>query len=187
MISDDDWRNFHFAAKDIKAKLGVSLGKAQAMLRQACASGEVRSQKQPCTTINVGTINEALQTEGPPERIEPSEWRNREIDLMIDANGCWHSVDVHRDDFGYWLNNQHQPKSEQGKQPLVMQYLAEMFPRQRVPDPAHYQRKALLAELRRRNPILNSLDIKTLGRAINKYNLRFGGSMGNECNPTLSN
>jgi len=178
MTSDDDWLNFHFAAKDIEAKLGVSLGKAQSQLRQLCATGEVRSQKQPCTTINVGTINETLQTEGPPERIEPSEWRNREIDLMIDANECWYSVDVHKDDFGYWLDNQQQPKSELGKQPLVIKYLAQMFPSQRVPDPAYYQRKALLAELRQRHPNLKSLEHRILDRAIKRYNASLDGKRG---------
>src|SRR5262245_45617697 len=164
-MSDDDWLNFYVAAKDIEARLGVSLGRAKAMLRQACAS-EVRSQKQPCTTINRGTINERLEYEGPPQPIKPSEWHDHEIDMMTDDDGCWYSVYVHKGDFGYWLDNQRQPKSELGKQPLVIKYLTEKFQGQRVPDPTHYQRKALLAELRQRHPILKSLDHKTLLRAI---------------------
>jgi hypothetical protein len=48
-------------------------------------------------------------------------------------------------DFWSWLNA---PKLETGKQPLVMKYLAEMFPNQRVPDPARCQRKGLLVNRR---------------------------------------
>ena len=164
MINDDDWLDFHYAANEIKAKLGVSLGKAQAMLRQVCATGEVRSQKQPYITVG----HEA-EGQGPPERIEPSEWREHEIDLMTTYDGCWYMVNVSKSDFGYWLD-QHKPKPEQGRQPLVIKYLTKRFSGRRVPDPAHCVRKDLLAELRKVDPILAQLDIKTLMRAINKYN-----------------
>jgi hypothetical protein len=170
MIDDDDWLNFHFAAKEIKAKLGVSLGKAQAMLRQLCASpGEVRCRKQPYILVNQGTVNEEPAGQGPPELIEPSEWREHEIDLMTDDLGCWYFVDVRESDFRYWLNQQ-KATLEQGKQPLVIKHLTKRFSGQRVPDPAHCVRKDLLAELRKLDPILAQLDIKTLMRAINKYN-----------------
>jgi hypothetical protein len=170
MTTDDDWLNFHYAVMEIKAKLGLSIGKAQSILRQLCGSGEVRSQKQPYITA----VRWELQEEGPPERIEPGEWRSREIDLMTDDLGCRYLVDVSKSDLEYWLHQQ-RGKPELGKQALVMKYLAEKFPgQQRVPDPAHCQRKDLLAELRKRDPVLRQLDIKTLGRAIDKYNRLLG-------------
>jgi len=172
MIDDDGWLNFHFAAKEIKAKLGVSLGKAQAMLRQLCASpGEVRSRKQPYILVNQGTVNEEPAGQGPPELIEPSEWREHEIDLMIDDLGCWYFVDVRESDFRYWLDQQ-KTKPELGKQPLIIRHLAEMFPNG-IPDPAHCRRKALRADLLKRDPDLDPLDLKTLKHAIDKYNLSF--------------
>jgi hypothetical protein len=102
MIADDDWLNFHYAVMEIKAKLGVSIGKAQSILRQLCGSGEVRSQKQPYTT----TVLDEFQGGGPPQKIEPCEWREREIDLMTDDDGCRYIVDVRKGDFGYWLDQQ---------------------------------------------------------------------------------
>lgn len=102
MIADDDWLNFHYAVLEIKAKLGVSIGKAQSILRQLCGSGEVQSQKQPYTT----TVLDEFQGEGPPQKIEPCEWRDHEIDLMTDNDGCRYIVDVCKSDFGYWLYQQ---------------------------------------------------------------------------------
>jgi hypothetical protein len=179
MIADDDLLNFHFATKEIRAKLAVSLGKAQSMLRQRCASGEIRSQKQPHTT---SPHHEFLQTEGPPERIEPSEWREHDIDVMTDEDGCQYVVDVDEADFRYWLDQQKAipeqgkqgvPEQEQGKQPLIMKYLAELFPNRPVPDPAYYPRNRLRAELLKCDAGLKPLDMKTLGRAIKKHNLKF--------------
>jgi hypothetical protein len=42
-----------------------------------------------------------------------------------------------------------------------------------VPDPAHCRRKALRADLLKRDPDLDPLDLKTLKHAIDKYNLSF--------------
>ena len=111
MNNDDDWLNFHFASRDIEGKLGVSAGEAQATLRQACASpGRVRSRKQPYIVVG----HEAAY-QGPTERIEPSEWRNREIDLMTDDDGCRYFVDVRETDFRYWLDNQQKTKPTKTK------------------------------------------------------------------------
>jgi hypothetical protein len=159
------WLSFYEAVKEIEIKFHVSPGKAQSFLRQICATGEVRSQKQPYVIVH-----QEAEGQAPPQRIEPSEWRQREIDLMTDEDGCKYFVDVDKADFRYWLNQQG-GKPKQGKQPLVVKYLAEMFPGRKVPDPAEYQRKDLLAELRERHPLLKSLNIKTLGRAIHRYNL----------------
>ena len=43
------------------------------------------------------------QGEGPPEVIEPSEWRQREIDLMTDADGCNYFVNVSNADLEHCL------------------------------------------------------------------------------------
>ena len=90
----DDWLSFHSAVQEIERAKDIGRGKAQAMLRQLCASGEIRSQKQPHSNG---------EEQGPWERIEPSEWRNREIDLMTDADGCQYFVDVSEIDFRGWL------------------------------------------------------------------------------------
>src|SRR6266567_4734402 len=82
---EEDRLSSHFAVQEIERKLSVSRGKAQATLRKLCAGGEVRSWKQPHTNG---------QEQGPSERIEPSEWRHREIDLMTDDDGCQYFVDV---------------------------------------------------------------------------------------------
>src|SRR5262249_58923673 len=93
------WLNFYLAANEIEQRLSVSGGVAMRMLRQACASGDVRSQGQP---YNPATgIDEA-----PPETIKPSDWTQREVDLECDADGCKYFIDVDEDDFRYWLNQQ---------------------------------------------------------------------------------
>jgi len=107
---------------EIKAKLGVSLGKAQSTLRQLCASGEVRSQKEPYVIVD----HEA-QGQAPPQRIEPSEWRQHEIDLMTDQDGCRYFVHVDKADFRYWLDHQEQDKPGRGKRPRIKALLAEIF------------------------------------------------------------
>lgn len=165
------WLPFYEAAKEIEHKLEVSAGKAQSILRQLCASGEARSQKEPYVIVG-----HEPEWQGPPERIEPSEWCHHEIDLMTDDNGCRYLVDVDEADFRYWLDHQridHQQKGkpQRGKQLLVIKYLTEKFSGQTVPDPALCQRKGLLAELRQCDRNLASLDPKTLNSAIKKYNL----------------
>jgi hypothetical protein len=174
MTADDgEWLNFHYAANEIKAKLGVSIGKAQSQLRQLCANGEIRSQKQPYVVV----YHEA-QMQGPPERIEPSEWRDREVDLMTDNYGCWYFVDVNKDDFQYWLNQQKaEAKEIPPRQQLVIKYLKEWYPNG-VPDPSECPRKDLWGRLRKCDPNLKSLDLKTLRSAIAR--------MGNDGNPTVS-
>jgi hypothetical protein len=118
------WLSFQLATEKVERSRGVSEGKAQKDLLDACASDKLR-------------------------------WRNRPVggpDVL--------DVDLRR-----WLNP---PKQGLGKQPLIMEHLAKMFPDCRVPD--HCQRKGLLAELGKRDPVLKSLDHKTLKRAIDRYN-----------------
>jgi hypothetical protein len=74
--------------------------------------------------------------------------------------------DLHR----YWLDLENRPPPKQtGKQPRIKAHLAEMFPNG-VPDPAHCPRKALKADLLKRDPSLNPLDEATLKSAIDAYN-----------------
>jgi len=42
---DDNWTSFDDAVRHIERELGVSTGKAQMILRQLCAAGEVQSKK----------------------------------------------------------------------------------------------------------------------------------------------
>ena len=98
---DEPWLSFYLAAQEIEEQLGLSRGAAQAQLREVCATGEVRSQKQPYTMVSFQPVKE-----GPCERIKPSEWRLDEIDLMIDAAGCAYFVDVSERDFLFWLKQQ---------------------------------------------------------------------------------
>ena len=92
-----DWLSFYIAANEIEQRHGVSGGVAMRMLRDACASGDVRSQRQP---YNPATGID----EGPPEPVKPNDWRRDQVDLECDADGCKYFVDVDEDDFRYWLN-----------------------------------------------------------------------------------
>ena len=92
-----DWLSFYIAANEIEQRHGVSGGVAMRMLRDACASGDVRSQRQP---YNPATGID----EGPPEPVKPNDWRRDQVDLECDADGCRYFVDVDEADFRYWLN-----------------------------------------------------------------------------------
>jgi hypothetical protein len=164
-MTEKEWLAFFFAVQEIERSKSVSRGKAQSMLRQACASGEVQSQKQPYIIVH-----HQMELQGPPEQIEPSEWRNREIDFMTDEHGCEYTVDVDEADFRYWLGQQ---KAKLGKQPTkrikIKAFLAEKFHNQPVPD--DYVRKDLLNELRGcGDPLFKQLDDATLNTAIVEHN-----------------
>jgi hypothetical protein len=170
MTSDDDLLDFHYAVMGIRAKLGGSLGKAQSVLRQLCASGEVRSQKQP---HNTSFRDEFIQWEGPPEDIEPSEWREREIDLMTDDNGCRYLVNVSKSDFRYWLDQQPtaasaKPRPKSIKREKIKAWLAKKFNNKTVPDDRF--RNDLLNELRGCDDrLLKQIDDATFKKAIQEY------------------
>jgi len=91
---------FWEAVAEIKARRGVSRGKAEAMLRQACASEVIYSDKQPYMMVGAEP-----QAQGPPEPIEPREWHEHQIDMMTDKDGCSYWVRVDKADFEYWLND----------------------------------------------------------------------------------
>jgi hypothetical protein len=163
---EHSWLSFYIAANEIERRLGVSGGVAMRKLRDACASGDVRSQRQP---YNPATGIE----EGPPETVKPSDWRRDEVDLECDADGCRYFVDVDEADFRYWFDRQKPEEkskpSKKGKVPLVIDYLKQMYPLG-VPDPARCPRKDLLAVLRTKDKILSQLDDGTLKKAIEEYN-----------------
>jgi hypothetical protein len=75
--------------------------------------------------------------------------------------------DVFDADLQRWLVK---PKPRTGKRPRIIVYLGEMFPNTRVPEPADYQRKALKADLLKRDRSLSPLDEETLKAAIDEYN-----------------
>jgi len=88
-MPEDRLLPFQYAAQEIERRLGLTPGAAQSKLREFCAGGIVRSWKQP--------YSEAwnkIELEGPQERIVPVEWRQTEIDLVTDADGCSYFVDV---------------------------------------------------------------------------------------------
>jgi hypothetical protein len=92
VIDHLDQLDFYFAVHEIERRLGLSRGAAQAKLREFCASGVVRSWKR--SYLIVQDEPEA----GQQERILPSEWRSREVDLVTDAGGYKNFVDVSKAD-----------------------------------------------------------------------------------------
>jgi hypothetical protein len=121
-----EWLSFDIAVNEIEKRLGVSGGVARRKLREACASGDVRSQGQP---YNPATGID----EGPAEPIKPGDWRRYEVDLECDADGCRYFVDVDEDDFRYWLNgatNNNAQKANRGspKRRLAEQAINKLWP-----------------------------------------------------------
>jgi hypothetical protein len=102
-MSDEGWLNFHEAADEIRERLGVSVGISQRMLREVCATGDIRSWRQP-----YDPATGQPQTEYEPVR--PSQWRQYDIDLATDADGNSYFVDVSKEDFRYWLDKLAKPK-----------------------------------------------------------------------------
>jgi hypothetical protein len=116
-------------------------------------------------------VNREPQTEGPTERIQPSEWRGLEVDLMTDADGCRYFVEVSENDFRHWLDQQQSPTGATGKKPLIIRHLAKMFSNQRVPEPAFCNRKKLLNDLiKLESGFGGKLDEQTLKTAVDEYN-----------------
>ena|SRR6516165_243421 len=78
-MSERDWLSFYIATNEIEQRLGVSGGVAMRMLRDACASGDVRSRRQPynpATGIDAERTIEVLQekiSQMQPEEEETEE------------------------------------------------------------------------------------------------------------------
>ena len=130
-MKEDDWLDFHEAARDVERRLRMSPGEAQAKLRELCASGAVRSWKEPYSLVA-----RQPQGEGPSKRIEPSEWRQREIDLMTDSDGCKYFVSISKTDLLAWLDKKAVGKPKPvGKRPrdVAKQAINELWPNG-IPD-----------------------------------------------------
>jgi hypothetical protein len=127
----DEQLAFLFGAQQIERRLGMTPGAAQTKLRELCASGEVRSWSEPYTIINGKP-----QGEGPSKRIEPSKWRQREIDLMTDSDGCYYFVSISKTDLLGWLDKKAVGKPKPvGKRPrdVAKQAVNELWPNG-IPD-----------------------------------------------------
>jgi hypothetical protein len=125
-MTERSWLSFYIAVNEIEQRLGVSGGVASRKLRDACASGDVRSQRQP---YNPATGID----EGPPEPIKPSDWWRDQVDLETDADGCRYFVDVDEADFRYWLNgatnnNAHRASSRSPKRRWAEQAINKLWP-----------------------------------------------------------
>jgi hypothetical protein len=157
----EDWLQFYEACEEVRDRLHVSLGAAERSLRELCASGDVRAIRYD--TDGYGNVIGEGAT-----FIKPSEWSAAEVDLEGEDDGT-HWIEVSEADLRYWIEQQAKPKAI-GKQPRIKALLAEIFPNHRVPDPAHCPRKALKADLLKRDPSLKPLDEATLKSAIEDYN-----------------
>jgi hypothetical protein len=71
----------------------------------------------------------SLRVEGPLERIEPSLWRQREIDLMTESDGCKYFVSVSETELCHWLKTKQHSKasSPPRKRDLVKQAINELW------------------------------------------------------------
>ena len=141
----EEWIDFYKASETLCERLSLSRGEAERTLRGLCAGGTVRTLRA------VYEVDGSAPVE-PLEIIKPSEWLHDEVDL------------------NHWLAKQQpeRPKAV-GKQPRIIRLLAQMWPNG-VPDPADCPRKALKADLLKRDPGLKPLDEHTLKSAIEAYN-----------------
>ena len=175
----EPWITFYWASIEIKRELGLSEGVAQRTLRELCAKGDIRSMR-----YEVGLIGGEYGPLHPIKPIKPREWLKDELDLDLEWTSDGdeevgpegYCVEVSVEDFVHWLVKQPKPErkakaapSEKGKRPKIKRLLAEMYPNG-VPDPAHCPRKALKADLLKRDKSLDPLDEATLKGAIEEYN-----------------
>jgi len=77
-------------------------------------------------------------------------------------------LDVLDTEFWEWLSAK-QARPPAGKVPKIIDHLAQLFPNG-VPDRTRCPRKALRADLCKRDPSLHPLDEATLKKAIDTYN-----------------
>jgi hypothetical protein len=138
----EEWVLFSEAVEECESGL-VLHDEAERALKKLCARGVVRAI--------------CLYEDGP-KFIAAKEW-SRGLDTQL--------VYLSVDDLLRWLFRPGTP--EAGKQPRIKAHLTAMFPNG-VPDPAHCPRKALKADLLKRDPSLNPLDEATLKSAIDAYN-----------------
>jgi hypothetical protein len=183
----DDWFTFSEAVQTIEQLLSYSAGRAEKMLRELCASGEVRSLRVIYTWV-----------EGPSRVVEsatfirPSEWRTTEVDFEGD-------IDVSGYDLKHWLGQQPsvqlkeieckvrwEPiRTQQGKVPRIITLLAKRHP-EGVPDPAFCPRQTLLGDVIKADPGLKGIDMKTLSKAIKEHNASVGKRTEVDGSPSVS-
>jgi len=181
---DEEWVHFEDAAEAYANFVEVSTGLAQRLLREQCASGNIRSIR--------------YTWEPGDERVDavllkPSEWTaNPFMDFQAeyvpyvdrdlehpdleegDPTFPWTYIDVSEDDVVYWIFQARPklvlpPTVRQGKIPRIKAMLVKLYP-DGVPDPALCIRKELQGRLLKDDPTLRSLDAKTLKIAIDEYN-----------------
>jgi hypothetical protein len=179
----EEWVHFEDAADAYANFVEVSTGVAQRLLREQCASGNIRS---------IHYSGDPKGYERPiPVLIKPSEWiENPYIDFQADhvvsgynedpddedhyPTGPFTYIDVSEDDVVYWIiaakpKLSLPPSTRQGKVPRIKALLAKLYPNG-VPDPAFANRKELQGRLVKDDPGLTPLDHKTLKAAIYEYN-----------------
>jgi hypothetical protein len=120
----EEWVLFSEALEEGASGL-MTHDEAERTLKKLCAKGDVRA---------------VCFYEDGPKFIAPKEWSRGLDDELV-----YLSVD----DLLRWVYRPGLP--EAGKQPRIKAHLAEMFPKG-VPDPAQCPRKALKADLLKRDP-----------------------------------
>jgi hypothetical protein len=146
----EEWKEF-IEVLAYEAGGFMSQHETERILKKLCASGVVRA---------------ICVTEDGPKFIAPKEWKRADFDtdgVYLSCKDLWRN----------WIELQNKPLPEIGKQPRIKAHLAEMFPNG-VPDPSHCPRKALKADLLKRDPSLNPLDEATLKSAIDAHNSSLG-------------
>jgi len=92
-LIDRNWLFFYTAAAEVAKRLGLSAGKAQRMLREVCATGDIRTTQM---VLRNGTWVK--------EPTKPSDWAKDEIDIewqrregtTADTEKEWHLLDVEK-------------------------------------------------------------------------------------------
>jgi hypothetical protein len=168
---EEGYITFADGAWEIQKQLNVGWGDACRRLRVACREEWITTMLAPYD--NGSQLPSEFWT-GP---VAPSDWRQRDIDCSgLDADGCVLVAMLNEDDFRRWraaelTTPKTRPARGSGtKRPVIIKYLSEMFPKG-VPDPAHYPRKRLRADLVEKDQKrLAPLDEATLKSAIEEYN-----------------
>jgi hypothetical protein len=110
----EEWIYFHFTAEFLADTLSLPLGFAEASLRQACASGEIRT-----------IVSEAAEVpQEEPQPIPPSRWRNEEVDHTIPSN-CL--VGVCASDLEHWRDRQPKPCRGDNFEPYEWDFYGERW------------------------------------------------------------
>jgi hypothetical protein len=158
------WLTSNRAITVLGDRLVIPPSAAQAQLHKLCASGVVRA------------IGGDPDTDEEPQPIPPSHWTGDDLPMM--------DVMFSEIDLVDWLERQPAQPSG-GKQSRLARLLGELFPTG-VPSRADCPREPLRADLLRRDPSLEPLDLKTLKTGIDAHNRRVGGQLGNTRNASVS-